>query len=130
MRRWFLAMICLTVTGCARVEPQRTLEEVFPNYRYKSVDTLFVRWGPPEQSLSNDGGIIFTWEKSELYTSTNAAPTTGFIGSKPIVVTTPTTETNTVVCRFEVHADNQKRIKGIWFRGADGICDKWLQMLR
>lgn len=122
-------MAMLALAGC--VNSQRTAEQMFPLYEGKSIETLIARWGAPRSVLSGSlGGPVYIWDGKSTMTTTTPVTSTGYVGTTPISITTPTTETISGTCRIEAHTDSQKRILGIRGNGPSGACTEWFNKLR
>lgn len=127
MKRLALLAVLL-LFGCT--DPQKTVEQVMPRYQGQPIETVMLRWGPPEQAIKTAGGTIYTWAGRESATFSGTATSTGYVGTTPVIVTSPTSETVSGLCRLEVHADTEGRILAIRYRGAGGPCQIWLERLR
>lgn len=94
-------LLALLATGCADVQ-----DSVFPRYQDKPIETVVIRWGPPEQKVAFGGGTVYTFKSTSMWQGTSGT------------------------CRAEVHVSESGKIIGMRSTGGRAPCDEMMMRLR
>lgn len=120
-------MAALLLSGCMSFG---VLDEELPKYVGKPISNLVERLGYPNAEQTIMGQKAYIWSTTMQTESVVPSYTTGYVGTRPIALTTYSTESSTMSCTLRVFVTRTDYIMSSGYEGNNGACFRYSSQLK